>query len=63
MRTIRSPFLVLTLRTLVHENRTVLVTVSTDEQLGSKLRKMLSERPPSTHGSTGSSPRDDGCEL
>jgi len=43
MRTIRSPFLVLTFRTFVHENRTVLVTISTDEQLGSKLRKMFSD--------------------
>jgi len=43
MRTIRSPFLVLTFLTFVHENRTVLVTISTDEQLGSKLRKMFSD--------------------
>jgi len=41
--TIRSPFLVLTFRTFVHENRTVLVTISTVEQLGSKLRKMFSD--------------------
>jgi len=26
---------------IVHENRTVLVTISTDEQLGSKLRKII----------------------
>jgi len=43
MRTTRSPFLVLTFRTFVHEKRTVLVTISTDEQLGSKLRKMFSD--------------------
>jgi len=43
MRTIRSPFLVLTFPTFVHENRTVLVTISTDEQLGSKVRKLFSD--------------------
>jgi len=51
MRTIRSPFLVLTFRTFVHENRTVLVTISTDEQLGSKLRKMFCKFSEDNEGS------------
>jgi len=47
LRTIRSPFLVLTFQTFVLENRTVLVTISTDELVGAKLimkKKIVHEK-------------------
>jgi len=39
---IRSPFLVLTFQSVFLENRTVLVTISTDELVGGKLWKLFS---------------------